>query len=371
MKILHIFGQMERGGAELRTIEIMRHLDSNNFSLHFCVLSGLPGELDETIRSLNGKVHYIRLYSLQFPWRFYQLLKQEHYDIVHSHVHYPSGFILFLAALAGVPGRITHFRSSHDGQGNSFRRRIQRRALKVFINQFSTSILAVSETAMVSAWENDWHSDPRCQVIYNGIDPDLFISNCSDIPENLGLKNREWSNLYIHVGRFDAAKNHQRLLAIFAMVAQIDLKAHLLLVGQGDNELEQIAREFVEVECLQERITFAGNRDDVPRLLSAADIMIFPSKWEGLPGAVLEACAAGKPVLASDIPVILEIAKYLPQIHYLPLETPDIVWANEAQKYCLNGKQPAIRYQAKLAFGESPFTIQSAVRLQKAIWKGT
>jgi glycosyltransferase involved in cell wall biosynthesis len=289
---------------------------------------------------------------------------------VHSHVHYPTGFILFLAALAGVRGRITHFRSSHDGRANSYRRRVQRKALKVLINHFSTSILAVSETAMDSAWQKDWRSDPRCQVIYNGIDPDLFTSNCDNFPKNLGLKNRAGSNLYIHIGRFDAAKNHQRLLSIFAQVAQMDLQAHLLLVGQGDNGLEQTARKFVKDECLQERVTFAGNRDDIPKLLSAADIMIFPSLWEGLPGAVLEVCAAGRPVLASDIPVILEISKYLPLLQHLPLDAPDDIWAKEAQKYCLNGKQPNIRSQGKLAFSKSPFTIQSAVQLQKAIWKG-
>jgi hypothetical protein len=101
--ILHLFGRMDRGGAEMRTLDVMRRADRGRFRLHFCALSGRRGELDEEIRSLGGEVHLLPL-SASFPWKFRRLLREGRFDVVHSHVHYPSGYLLRLAAKEGTPG---------------------------------------------------------------------------------------------------------------------------------------------------------------------------------------------------------------------------------------------------------------------------
>ena len=69
-----------------------------------------------------------------------------------------------------------------------------------------------------------------------------------------------------------------------------------------------------------DRVRFSGERQDIPRLLKGADLFLFPSLWEGLPGALLEACAAGTPVLASDIAANREVAEVFPGIRLLGLE---------------------------------------------------
>lgn len=114
-KVLHIFGRMSYGGAEKRTLDLMRHIDRKRYHFHFCVLSGQSGELDKEIQHLGGSIHYIAL-SLAFPFKFLQLLRREQYDVVHSHIHYSSGLILWLSALANVPIRIAHFRNTSDGK---------------------------------------------------------------------------------------------------------------------------------------------------------------------------------------------------------------------------------------------------------------
>lgn len=369
-KILHIFGRMNRGGAEMRTLDVMRHIDPSEFQLDYCVLSGLSGDLDDEIRSLGGEIHYLPLRSPGFSKRFLHLLNQEGYDVVHSHVHYSSGFMLTLAARAGTVVRIAHFRSGDDGRGNNLRRKSQRRVMRGLINRYATQILAVSGAAMEGAWGKKWRVDTRCHIIYNGIDLTQFPPKFDDqgVKAEFGLPAD--AVLYIHVGRFDPEKNHARLLAMFADIARKDPRALLLLVGRGGNEQEHLARSLVDHYQLQQRVTFAGVRSDVPRLLTAADMMLFPSLWEGLPGAVLEASAAGRPVLATALPVIEEISPHLPLLCYLPLGETDTVWSECALRLCKEGKVPVVRRQAMQAFAESPFTIQNAVEKHEILWRG-
>lgn len=360
---------MNRGGAELRTIEVMRHLASERFVMHYASLSGAAGDLDDEIFELGGTVHLLPLYHLDFPSSFIQLLRQQQYNVVQSHVHHPSGFLLWLAAWAGVPVRITNFRSSDDGRGNTLPRRTRRSLLKFLIYRYSTHILAVSAAAMAGAWRADWQSDPRCQVIYNGIDLNDFkdLEEPDIIRQELQIDSE--ADIYIHVGRLEQAKNHQRLVAIFTEIVKRHEDSYLLLVGRGDNAIEMLLRESITNTALEKRIIFAGLRSDVPRLLNAADFMIFPSLYEGLPGAVLEASAAGVPVLASNLPVIREIATFLPGIKSMPLDETNEVWAREAITLLLAHKQNRYGKETlRQQFATSPFTIASCASAYKQIW---
>src|SRR5436190_1275673 len=83
INILHLFGRMDRGGAEMRTLELMRHVDRDRFRLEFCALSGEAGDLDEEIRSLGGRVHLLRL-GASFGWKFRRLLRERRFDVVQS-----------------------------------------------------------------------------------------------------------------------------------------------------------------------------------------------------------------------------------------------------------------------------------------------
>jgi glycosyltransferase involved in cell wall biosynthesis len=370
MKILHVFGRMDRGGAEMRTLDLMRHVDGHEYGQHFCVLSGLPGALDDTIRSLGGEVHYLSLTDPLFCWRFMKLLKRQQYDVVQSHVFYTSGLMLMLAAYTGSRVRIAHFRNSSDGQRDNASRQAYRYVLKGLISRYATHILAVSGSAMEGAWGADWRSEPRCKVIYNGIDLGLYQADTTDDGVRKELKLSGDAPIYIHVGRFDQAKNHVRLLPIFADILRVNPNAQLLLVGRGGTDQEREARSFVEQKSLQNNVIFAGVRDDVPRLLAAADILVFPSLWEGLPGAVLEASAVGIPVFASDLSVIKEISSHLPLLRYLSLNDSNAAWAEQSRALCAESMEPAVRQRARQAFAASPFTIQAALKSSQSVWRG-
>jgi glycosyltransferase involved in cell wall biosynthesis len=367
LKILHIFGRMNRGGAEMRTLDIMRQLDPRRFELHFCALSGLPGDLDDEIRALGGEVHFVPLGS-SFPRCFRALLQRQRFDVVHSHVHYSSGYILRLASQSGVPVRVAHFRMTRVADKDDWRRRLQRPVLRYWINQYATNILAVSRATMSVVWPH-WEREPRCRIIYNGLNALSFENE----PDRVGVR-REFRlpddcRLYVHVGRFVGEKNHIRLTGILAELSKLDSSARLLLVGQGDNEVESKVRALLCELNLETRVVFTGLRTDIPRLLKAADLLLFPSLWEGLPGTVLEACAAGTPVLASDLPGVQEIAAHFSTVHYLPLSASDREWAELANK--LGAPQSASQRMSRCsAFAESVFNIEDCVAAHCAAWEG-
>jgi glycosyltransferase involved in cell wall biosynthesis len=368
MKILHIFGRMTRGGAEMRTLDLMRHIDQDQYKFHFCALSGLPGELDEEVRGLGGEVFYIKL-GRSFPSNFRRFLRSGNYQVVHSHVHYFSGYVLRLAAQAGVPGRIAHFRNMDDGKDLTLLRKIRNRIMKGWINRYATDIVAVCEGAMRSAWGEQWHADPRCQVIYNGLDLSKFNGPLQPdrVRREFGLPDN--CKLIIHIGRMVPQKNHERVISIFNEIASRHSNVCLLLVGRRENGVENRLRDMIARFDLVEKVAFAGERNDVPRLLRSSDMMVFPSLWEGLPGAVLESCAVGTPILASDLPGVREIAAQFPCfVKAVPLNTGDSEWSLLAEEI-LESKEPAGSVENNFNhFQQSIFNIDKCVEEFCKVW---
>lgn len=365
IKVLHVFGTLNCGGAEMRTLEVLSRLDRRRYDLHFCALSGRVGDLEGAILKAGGKTQHVRVRGPGFSRRFRELLRTEAYDVVHSHVHYFSGAVLRLAAQCGVPVRIVYFQSSQDGRGRNPWRQVYSGLMRRWINRYATDILAVSEGALSAAWRPDWQNDPRCQVIYQGVEVSRF-KNADDsrsVRRRLGVADD--APLYIHVGRITAAKNHERLVEIFAAVRNRQPRARLLVVGRGDKALEaQLLQQIISLG-LDEAVVMCGERDDIPRLLAAADVMIFPSRWEGLPGAVLEACASGMPVVASSLPSIGEIAERVRTVQCVSLESPNEEWAAaiESAFQARHGRAEAARL-----FAASELTVESLARRTCRVW---
>ena len=373
VRILHLFSRLNCGGAEKRTLEVARHIQRQpelrqRIQIDYCVLSGQPGVLDEEARALGGRIHYLPLRQASFPRRFTALLRREGYAVVHSHVHLASGILLELARLAGVPHRIVHFRSQSDGKSYLLRGPL-RWLLKRLIDHAAVRILSVSRCVMEAVWGEDWSRDERCQVIYNGIDVDGRSvihdqEHKEKLVQSLGLPPN--SRLMVHVGSYRAPKNHPRLIDIFRQVHRQESRSHLLLVGDLSQGLSQLKSRLASYR-LGNVVHFLGLQKDVAHLLRAADVMIFPSLWEGLPGAVLESLAVGTPVVASDIPPHREIASFLPGLTCVPLSAPDEYWA----KIICSLVPPAgeDREKAWQLFTESPFSLDRCVASLVAIWE--
>jgi glycosyltransferase involved in cell wall biosynthesis len=357
LRVLHVFGRMARGGAELRTVELAESFHGERVRSDFLVLSGLDGPLDARVRNAGGHVVKCRL-DLVFPWRLYWLLRAQQYDVVHSHVHYFSGVILAIARLAGAPGRVAHFRSAiANDKRDTPLRRLQLAVCRLLVWYFATDVLAVGEGTMQGAWSRGWKSDPRCRVVYNGIPAERLQGVDVRPPDH---------PVIIAVGSLQPLKNQLRLVGILERCLADVPDCRLRLVGREIDDYGARIRQAAETRGVGDRVEFVGEVDDPLRWMAVASLMILPSRWEGLPGAALEACALGIPVLAADLPGTRELAAHFPHLTVLPLEAGDDSWAAAAIRMIRQGAMPAADAREHLA--NSPFTISQAREHHYAVW---
>lgn len=162
-------------------------------------------------------------------------------------------------------------------------------------------------------------------VIHNGIDFKRFQNvneSKEDIRKTLNMPN----NVYLigHVGRFHPLKNHPFIIEVFCKVIEKNENARLLLVGAGE-ELDNI-NELIKVKGLSEKVTILSNRTDVPRLMKAMDVFVFPSIAEGLGIVLIEAQICGlRCVVSTAVPE----AAYVTEL-VIPMDLNDSVdnWCN-------------------------------------------
>jgi glycosyltransferase involved in cell wall biosynthesis len=324
IKVLHIFGQMNRGGAEMRTLELVPYLQQRGIQMDFMVLREGPGHLDDQLNQLGCQKYCcpIRQNPFAFRKQYLSFLRSHSYDIVHSHVHYASGWLLRLAYQAGIPGRIVHFRSTYDSKGNSLWRKLYRRTMLYWLNKYANSILAVSEGSMDASWYSGWRQDKRALVIYNGLDIERFKavpSRRRELRSELNLSDD--SILLVNVARFNWEKGQDVLVRVADRLIQKNKKIHLLLVGNGP--LREMIKKQAEEMAGAPNIHFLGLRDDVESILKGCCVFLLASRWEGLPGVVLEAVAAELPVVATDLSGVKEIADQTDLIRMVPVDDVD------------------------------------------------
>jgi glycosyltransferase involved in cell wall biosynthesis len=349
---------MQIGGAEMRTVELCRHLISeHDIAVDYFTTMSNPGALDDEIRAWGGQIYTAPPDSnpVALARAFRQCLRWGGYDIVHSHLHLFSGLMLALAAREKVPTRIAHFRNMHDGAGKSISRRAYRQVMRGLINRFATDIVGVSKAALVGGLGTTVQ-DERSTVIYNAVDLDRFriASGRAETREILGWGTE--APVVINVARLAPQKNHETVIETAQLVARERDDVRFLIVGDGP--LREQIKQLISEKGLDQIVRCTGNRDDVPALLASSDAFLFPSRWEGLPGAPLEALAAGLSVVGSDIPPMREIADYFPGRVYLA-QTDDADLHTQHLLQVLD-EPPLARAEAQAAIERSPFSMASA-----------
>jgi glycosyltransferase involved in cell wall biosynthesis len=271
--------------------------------MEFLATRAEPGDYDAEIARLGSRVITCPTPSapVRFAVRLHRVLRgQGPYHAVHSHVHHFSGLVLAVARLAGVPVRVAHSHtdSAPVDAGARPLRRAYLAAMKGALRRFATHGLAVSHAAAGALFGPGWRDDHRIEVARCGLDFSVFRgpADAAAVRAELGIP--EGALVLGHVGRFDAFKNQGLLVPALAAAARRDPRAFLVLVGDGP------LRPRVEAEAarlgVRDRVRFTGLRADVPRVLRAFDVFVFPSLHEGLPLVGLEAQAAGLPIVLSD-----------------------------------------------------------------------
>jgi glycosyltransferase involved in cell wall biosynthesis len=355
-KVLHVFGAMDVGGAELRTLELVQALTGLDVEFHFLTLSGRPGALDAELEALGAMVHPLRL-DWAFPVRYGRLLRRLRPDAIDSHVATFSGALLLGAKLMGVPRRIAHFRSDGDGHGNTVRRRLQRSLMKALIRGFATDIVGVSPSALSHGYNPGWRVDPRARVLVNGIPS--FITDANRVSLRALMKVSPDTPVLAHIGRPSPEKNRVHTIQVLAAVRQRGLPAHLALIGGVGADTERVRQQAAELRVAA-FVHDLGVRRDARELMSQADTVLLTSLREGLPGVVIESVSTGTPVVASALPGVVFIARELPGVRTVDLNEPLDLWAVAVVQAVKEGSDSSRRTVLKRAFDHSIFSAKSS-----------
>lgn len=300
VRILQVVTIMNRGGAETLLMNLYRNIDRNKIQFDFLTHRLEEGAYDEEIKSLGGKVfHLPPIRPTRYKKYFKELdsffLQHPEYKIVHSHINENSSFVLRAAKKADVPVRIAHSHMSNLPIDYKLPFRYYARH---FLRGNATHYFACSTEA--GKWLFDAYivNSNKVVMLKNGVDYESFKFNDEirhRLRHELGLEDKF---VVGHVGRFEPQKNHSFLIDVFREVKFQKPDSILLLVGSG--KLKNDIEKKVDKLGLGESVKFLGVRSDIPQLMQAMDVFLFPSVFEGLPVALVEAQAAGLSCIISD-----------------------------------------------------------------------
>lgn len=364
IRVLHVLGGMTWGGVETWLLHVLRHIDHERFQVDLLVHTTEPCAHDDEARALGGTIIPCirparpRLYAHNFE----RVMRERGpYDVVHSHVHHYSGYVLRLAWQAGVPVRIAHSHNDtarREASAGLLRRRYLR-LMERWIDRYATAGLAASEPAALDLFGPGWRTDRRWSVLHCGLDLASFRATVDPAVVRAELGIPVDAFVVGHVGRFVEQKNHEFLLDIVGELIAREPKTYALLIGDRPL-LPEIERRAARMG-LGSRIIFACARYDVPRLIQGAmDTFVLPSLFEGLGLVLVEAQTLGLACILSDVvPEEADVVGLL--THRLALAAPATVWATAILD--AHASAATITRRAALALVEkSSFNIHASIR---------
>ena len=350
IRVLHYGMSPNLGGIETYLLNLARTADPDRF--HFDFLYTDLGQLPVFASELPDSKFYGVTPRRVSPRRNRQdldrLFADEQFDILHFHANTASYVEPVKAALRHGVKVVYH--SHNAGASRSRRTRVLHQWNRRTLPWHRITKVAVSREA------GRWMFGSRpFEVIHNGIDEDAFgfrPEARQRVREELGITPD--ALVVGSIAAFLPAKNHGFLLRAFAEVARRDPHARLLLVGDGP--LEAQVRQQVQDLGLNQTVLFLGRRLDVPDLLSAMDVLLFPSLHEGFGLVALEAQASGLPCLLAD--TITPEVGVTSQCRYLPLSASAKTWAQAL----LTAERPSDRSMGRTAVHAAGFSLDASVR---------
>lgn len=292
-------GKLNRGGAETLVMNWYRCIDRTQIQFDFVIHTTERCSYSEEILSLGGKIYSVPAYCGKNHFQYCKVWKdffEQHaeYRIIHGHVRSTAAIYLHIAKKYGRV-TISHSHSMNSGFGVSG---LAKRFLQYPVRYIADYQWACSAAAGRYLFGKHQVKKNSFKVVNNAIPLNMFSYN-ADVRQRVREKMNIQERFVIgHVGRFIPEKNHEFILDVFEKYYRDHSNAFLLLVGTGPM-LEEI-RTKVERKGLAHAVLFMGERSDVPDIMQALDVFLFPSIYEGLGIVAVEAQAAGLPVLISE-----------------------------------------------------------------------
>lgn len=335
IRVLHVLGNTQLGGAESRVMDLYRHMDRERVRFDFLVHTEKEGHFDKEIKELGGQIFCVPRFRLYNFYSYRKAVKNffeghREFQAVQGHITSTASIYLPIAKKAGIPVTIAHARSAGVDKGIKGK---MTRWMRRNLSKKADYLFTCSELAGISVFGEKAVREGKTIFIPNAIDCRLFAYNEKkrmELRRKLGIEDK-----YVigHVGRFHYAKNHEYLLHIFAELCKKeklneDLKNKksfvLLLLGEGSGM--EGARALAEELGIADRVYFLGNRDNIYDYYQAMDYFVYPSRYEGLPGTMVEAQASGLKCVMSDT-ICREVA-VTELVHTMDIRADAALWAD-------------------------------------------
>jgi glycosyltransferase involved in cell wall biosynthesis len=320
IKVAHIISRMITGGADENTLFTVQGLNKDKYEVDLIIGEEFDKDILNKVKNnnfniikikgLKGKLNF--LYDPIVLLKLIKLLKIKHYDIVHTHTTKAGILGRIASSISGVPIIIHGLHGSTFQAFNSGLLNWLLFLLERLTSRFTDAYVSVSKMLSEKYVEKGIGEKEKYYTVYSGIRLDKFC----DVREriNYGEKQRELGINSKHfvignVARLETRKGHQFLLDAFKKVTleRKDCPLKLLIIGEGEDreKLENYTREL----NLEEKVIFAGYREDVEELMALMDIFVLTSLREGLPRVLVQAVAVGIPLVAFNVDGVSEIIK--------------------------------------------------------------
>lgn len=360
-KVLHIVSAMDRGGAETLLMNVYRNIDRTKIQFDFVTHNTNPGEYDREIKKLGGRIYMLpslgAIGPVLYVKKLSKLMKSNSYIAIHSHTDYQSGFPALAAKIAGIPHRICHSHSNNWPMNNNLKNRILLQGLQSIIKYSATQYCSCSQEAGAFLFGQNAVNNNQVTILKNGIDLTQYLDETitkTSVIRELGLDQD--AKIIGHVGKFSKSKNQIFILEVLKELVKKDKRYVALFVGDGP--LKEKIEQEAETNGLSQHVRFLGVRSDIPRLIKAFDVFLFPSIFEGFGIVTVEAQISGTPCIISDsVPISTDMGLGL--VRYLNLEDHPEKWGEEVE-IAIKMKKPE-KDTLVQALSEKGFSIQQNI----------
>lgn len=327
-------GTFHKGGTEAVVLSYYNNIDRSKYHIDF-LLHGheedcKSNEIHNYLLSCGSKIFYVTPRGENFIKNKHEIknvLRENKYDIVHSHMDAAGYFLLKEAKKAGIPVCISHSHNTANKRKNDSN--IKDLIYKIIHGYAITKLPKVTDARIACSTEaGNWlFNDSTFTVLNNAIDINKYAYNHSKrekVRQELGFKDEM---VIGHVGRFAVQKNHEFLIDIFSGLLNRHADAKLVLIGTG--ELLNSIKQKVSSLGIEKNVLFLGVRNDVDDLMQGFDVFLLPSLHEGLPVVGIEAQASGLPCVISS--TVSSEVKLSDNTRFVSLDAPVSEWCNSIE----------------------------------------
>lgn len=299
-KVLYVLSNEPTGGVGTVVLNYQNYYTDKIQIDYLIYTNSRDTAFQKKVSGMNSTIHFLPDFSIrELPTiiketRLFFERNAKEYSIIHLHFAGIAFLVFYYAKKFGIKNRIVH---SHNTKlSDNLLKNLRNRVLCLPMKSLSTHFFACSKNAAEYLYGKSFCSKNKILIMNNAVDIGRFSFNPNKRESIRSELKVESDKVLIHVGRFEEQKNHPFLVSIMKLLKDKNVK--LLLIGDGP-ERENILSQ-VDINGLSDKIIYIGTINNVEDYLSAADIFVLPSLYEGLPLTAVEAQASGLFCLLSN-----------------------------------------------------------------------